>query len=51
MLKHIVGQAIFQIIVLILLMFFGQHFIPEYADDFDNQIGQDLSAKYYMGQA
>lgn len=48
--KHIVGQAIFQIIILLLLMFFGQHIIPEYADEYDNVIGSDLNAKYYMGQ-
>ncbi len=50
MLKHIIGQSIFQIIVLLILMFWGQHFIPEYADEFDSEIGQDLGAKYYMGQ-
>ncbi len=51
MLKHIIGQSVFQIIVLLLLMFFGQHFIPEYADGFDSVIGTDLGAKYYNGQA
>lgn len=48
--KHIIGQAVFQIIILLLLMFFGQHVIPEYADEFDSVIGSDLQAKYYMGQ-
>lgn len=48
--KHIIGQAVFQIIVLLILMFFGQHIIPEYADGFDSVIGSDLKAKYYMGQ-
>lgn len=48
--KHIIGQALFQIIILLLLMFFGQYIIPEYADEFDTVIGNDLNAKYYMGQ-
>lgn len=51
MLKHIIGQAIFQILALLVLLFFGQHFIPEYHDDFDSVIGSDLKAKYYMGQS
>lgn len=50
MLKHIIGQTVFQIIVLIVLIFWGPTFIPEYADEFDDVIGTDLGAKYYMGQ-
>lgn len=51
MVKHILGQAIFQITVLLILMFSGHLIIPEYADEFDNLIGNDLNAKYYMGQS
>lgn len=42
MLKHIIGQAIFQLIILCGLLFFGQHLIPEYRDSFDDVIGTDL---------
>lgn len=51
MLKHIIGQSIFQIATLLILLFFGQYFIPEYRDDFDSVIGSDLKAKYFMGQS
>ena len=51
MLKHIFGQAIFQLTVRVVLLFLGQRFIPEYKDDFDGEIGSDLAAKYYNGQA
>ena len=47
--KHIIGQALSQIIVLLVLLFFGQTFIPEYADDYDNLIKSDLQAKYHNG--
>lgn len=50
MFKHILGQSIFQVFVLLILTFFGQYIIPEYADGFDSVIGSDLGAKYYMGQ-
>lgn len=51
MLKHIIGQAIFQLIVLLLLLFLGPSIIPEYKDGFDGVIGQDLEAKYFNGVA
>jgi hypothetical protein len=35
MLKHIIGQAILQIIVLFVLLFVGAQFIPEFKDQFD----------------
>ena len=35
MFKHIIGQAIFQLIVLLVLIFAGEHIIPEYLDDLD----------------
>lgn len=35
MFKHIFGQAIFQLIVLIILAFAAEKFIPEREDEFD----------------
>lgn len=35
--KHIMGQAIFQIIVLLILIFMGETFIPEERDSLDDQ--------------
>lgn len=35
MMKHIIGQAILQIIVLVILIFWGELFIPEYSDSAD----------------
>ncbi len=34
--KHIIGQAIFQLIVMITLVFAGELFIPEYPDSLDS---------------
>ena len=50
MIKHILIQSVYQITVLLFLVINGQHFLPEYADDYDSLIGSDLSAKYYNGQ-
>jgi hypothetical protein len=50
MIKHVVGQSIFQMIVLLLLIFVGPYIIPEYADQYDSVIGTDLNAKYFNGQ-
>ncbi len=36
MFKHIVGQSIFQFLVVVVLVFAGEYFIPEYKDDYDN---------------
>lgn len=49
--KHIIGQAIFQLAVLVLLLFLAPQFIPEFKDGFDDVIGSDLEAKYYRGVA
>jgi Ca2+ transporting ATPase len=35
MFKHILGQAVFQFIVLMVLIFAGDQFIPEYEDKLD----------------
>jgi Ca2+ transporting ATPase len=50
MMKHIAGQTIFQVSVLMFLLFAGPIFLPEYPDEFDDIIGTDLEAKYYQGQ-
>ena len=47
--KHIISQAIFQLTILIALLFFGQYFIPEYADDLDDLLGGQLTLKYHNG--
>lgn len=36
MLKHIIGQSLFQLTVMFLLVFVGEQFIPEYADSLDS---------------
>ena len=33
--KHIIGQSIFQIAVMMILLFFAPNIIPEYYDEFD----------------
>ena len=38
MFKHILGQAIFQFTVIMILVFAGEHFIPEYEDSYDTSI-------------
>lgn len=51
MIKHIICQSIFQILVLLILLFGGHLFIPEFKDGFDSVIGSDLEAKYFNGIA
>jgi hypothetical protein len=36
MLKHILGQAIFQLCVMSFLVFYGENIIPEYEDKLDS---------------
>lgn len=38
MIKHIIGQAVFQLIILLVLIFAGEYIIPEYVDKFDSGI-------------
>lgn len=38
MFKHILGQAVFQFIVLMVLIFAGDQFIPEYEDKLDTTV-------------
>lgn len=49
MFKHIICQAIFQFIVIMILVFTGDKWIPESPDHFDDIIGSDLQAKYADG--
>jgi hypothetical protein len=49
MFKHIALQAIFQTTVLLILIFVGEKFIPEYPDAYDQIINDNLQAKYYQG--
>lgn len=44
--KQIVGQCIWQIFILALVMFTGHLFIPENYDSFDETIGTNWNAKY-----
>ena len=34
--KHIIAQSIFQFTVMMILVFYGEFFIPEYVDSLDN---------------
>lgn len=38
MLKHIIGQAFYQLSVLMILVFAGEYFIPEYVDSLDSGV-------------
>lgn len=38
MLKHIIGQSIFQFTVMMILVFAGEHLIPEYVDKLDSGV-------------
>jgi len=37
MFKHILGQAIYQITIMLILVFAGDQFLPEYGDTFDDE--------------
>lgn len=38
MLKHIIGQSIFQLSVMLVLIFAGESLIPEYVDSYDSTL-------------
>lgn len=38
MIKHILGQSLFQLIVIMFLVFYGDQIIPEYSDSYDSTI-------------
>lgn len=48
MFKHIIGQGIYQFIVIITLTFCADRFLPEYPDNFDLQYPDKLYCKYGM---
>lgn len=43
MLKHIIGQSIYQLVVLMIVVFMGERFIPEYVDEHDLVSDADYS--------
>lgn len=49
MMKNIIIQSIFQIVVLMILLFAGDLFLPEFPGEFDKEIGTNLQAKYRNG--
>lgn len=46
MFKHIIGQAIYQFTVMIILTFLADRFLIEYADGFDTAYPNNLNCKY-----
>lgn len=50
MLKNIAIQSVFQIVILLVVLFAGDLFLPEFPDQFDIDLGPDkLAAKYRNG--
>ena len=49
MMKNIIIHSIFQIIVMLVILFAGDLFIHEFPDDFDTSYPNDLQAKYRNG--
>lgn len=49
MFKHIICQAIFQLTVILVILFSGERWIPEAPDAFDDVIGSNLNHKYANG--
>ena len=47
MFKHILGQSIYQIIIIMILVFTGESWIPEEKDSFDNDHRNERSKKYH----
>ena len=49
--KNIVGQSIFQVIIMIIIIFFGELFVPEYEDSLDQDplYIANPSFKWYQG--
>ena len=52
MMKHIIGQALFQITIMMILIFLGETFIPEESDTLDSQAAfiTHPEYKWYNGQ-
>jgi P-type Ca2+ transporter type 2B len=49
MMKHIIGQSLFQITLMLILIFAGETFIPEEADALDAQFPTHPEYKWYNG--
>lgn len=51
MTKNIIGQSIFQLIIMIFMIFFGEQFIPEYEDSLDqlDVYKSNPQFKWYQG--
>ena len=50
MLKHIIGQSIFQLVVILFLVFAGEYWIPEYSDSYDTGVFKnDPGMKWHNG--
>ena len=50
MLKHIIGQSIFQLTVILILTFAGEKIIPEYVDAYDTGVfANHPDYKWYNG--
>ena len=51
MLKHIIGQSIFQLVVILFLVFAGEYWIPEYSDSYDTStFKNNPEMKWHNGQ-
>lgn len=46
MFKHIVLQAVYQIIIMLIFVFLGPQFLPEYSDSFDEKFLKDSGNPY-----
>lgn len=46
MIKHILGQSLLQICIIMIIVFAGEKFLPEYKDDFDTKIVNEYSSFY-----
>lgn len=48
MFKHIIGQSIYQMIIILLFVFAGEKFLPEYPNaKFDNVIHDEIKGEDY----
>lgn len=48
--KHIATQSFYQLVIVMLLVFLGEWFLPEFPDDFDSLLGSSsLQCKYNGG--
>jgi Ca2+ transporting ATPase len=43
MFKHVLGQAFFQLIIMLVVVMSGESWLPEYSDDFDDEIAKNIA--------